>query len=69
MDYVALYLSRDYTLSIVQALREAKDKCQEDGRKVMAKKYQEIEKLMWEQHNVAQSIRNNMDKNGGEYKI
>ena len=69
MDFVALYLSRDYTLSIIQALREAKEKCQEDGRKVMAKKYQEIEKLMWEQHNVAQSIRNNMDKNGGEYKI
>jgi len=69
MDSVALYLSRDYTLSIIQALREAKEKCQNDGRKVMAKKYQDIEKIMWEQHNIAQSIHNNMRKNGGEYKI
>ena len=34
MDYVALYLSRDYTLSIIQALKEAKDKCNDDGRKI-----------------------------------
>lgn len=69
MDSVALYLSRDYTLSIVQALREAKDKCNADGRKIMAKKYQDIERIMWEQHQVAQSIHNNMKKNGGDYII
>lgn len=68
MDYVALYLSRDYTLSIIQALKEAKEKCNEDGRKIMAKKYQEIEKLMWEQHNVAQSIHDNIKENG-DYQI
>jgi len=69
MDSVALFLSRDYTLSIIQALREAKEKCQGDGRNIMAKKYQEIEKIMWEQHNIAQSIHNNMEKNGGDYRI
>jgi len=68
MDYVALYLSRDYTLSIIQALREAKDRCNDDGRKIMAQKYQEIEKLMWEQHNVAQSIHDNIKENG-DYRI
>lgn len=67
MDSIALFLSRDYTLSIIQALKEAKDKCNGDGRTIMAKKYQEIERIMWEQHNVAQSIRNNMDQNGGDY--
>lgn len=68
MDYVALYLSRDYTLSIIQALREAKERCNDDGRKIMSQKYQEIEKIMWEQHNVAQSIHNNIKENG-EYTI
>lgn len=68
MDYVALYLSRDYTLSIIQALREAKERCNEDGRKIMSQKYQEIEKLMWEQHNVAQSIHDNIKENG-DYRI
>ncbi len=53
MDSIALFLSRDYTLSIIQALKEAKDKCNGDGRKIMAQKYQEIERIMWEQHNVA----------------
>ena len=69
MDSVALYLSRDYKLSIVQALREAKEKCTSDGRKVMAKKYKDIERIMWEQHQAAQSIHNNMKKNGGDYII
>ena len=69
MDYVALYLSRDYTLSIIQALREAKERCNDDGRKIMSQKYQEIEKLMWDQHNVAQSIHENIKKNNGDYQI
>ena len=69
MDSVALFLSRDYTLSIIQALREAKEKCNNDGRKIMAKKYQDIEKIMWEQHNVAQSIYNNKERNGGDYVL
>lgn len=34
----------------------------------MAQKYQEIEKLMWEQHNVAQSIHDNIKENG-DYRI
>ena len=69
MDSVALFLSRDYTLSIIQALREAKEKCQGDGRKIMAQKYQDIEKIMWEQHNIAQSIHKNIQENDGEYRI
>ena len=65
MDSVALFLSRDYTLSIIQALREAKEKCQGDGRRIMAKNYEEIERIMWDQYKVSQSIRENMDQNGG----
>ena len=69
MDSVALYLSRDYTLSIIQALKESREKCNKDGRKIMAQKYQEIERIMWEQHNIAQSIHNNMERNGGDYVL
>jgi len=69
MDSVALFLSRDYTLSIIQALREAKERCQGDGRRIMAQKYQDIEKIMWEQHNVAQSIADNIERNDGDYRI
>ena len=69
MDSVALFLSRDYTLSIIEALREAKEKCQGDGRKIMAKKYSKIEHIMWEQYKIAQSIHNNIEQNGGDYRI
>ena len=69
MDSVALFLSRDYTLSIIQALREAKEKCQGDGRRIMAKNYEEIERIMWDQYKVSQSIRENIDQNGGDYVL
>lgn len=69
MDSVALFLSRDYTLSVIQALREAKEKCQGDGRRIMAEKYEEIETILRGQHAIAQSVRENMDRNGGEYTI
>ena len=69
MDSVALFLSRDYALSIIQALREAKEKCQGDGRRIMAKQYEEVETIMRAQYDVAQSIRDNMDRNDGNYKI
>lgn len=69
MDSVALFLSRDYTLSIIQALRESKEKCQGDGRRIMAKNYEEIERIMWDQYKVSQSIRENMDQNGGDYVL
>lgn len=69
MDSVALFLSRDNTLSIIQALREAKEKCQGDGRRIMAKNYEEIERIMWDQYKVSQSIRENMDQNGGDYVL
>lgn len=69
MDSVALFLSRDYTLSIIQALREAKERCQGDGRRIMAEKYEEIETILRGQYAIAQSIRENMDRNGGDYQI
>ena len=69
MDSVALFLSRDYTLSIIQALREVKEKCQGDGRRIMAKNYEEIERIMWDQYKVSQSIRENIDQNGGDYVL
>ena len=68
MDSVALFLSRDYTVSIIQALMEAKEKCQSDGRRIMAQKYEDIEKIMREQHKIAQSIHKNIEKNG-DYRI
>ncbi len=68
MDSVALFLSRDYTLSIIQALREARERCEQDGRRIMAKQYEEVETIMRSQHDIAQSVRENMDRNGGEYK-
>lgn len=69
MDSVALFLSRENTLSIIQALREAKEKCQGDGRRIMAKNYEEIERIMWEQYKVAQSVHENMERNGGDYVL
>ena len=69
MDSVALFLSRDYALSIIQALREAKEKCQGDGRRIMAKQYEEVETIMRAQYEISQSIRENMDRNGGDYSI
>lgn len=69
MDSVALFLSREHTLSIIQALREAKEKCQADGRRIMATQYEDVEAIMRGQYDIAQSIRENMDRNGGDYKL
>ena len=69
MDSVALFLSRDYALSIIQSLREAREKCEGDGRRIMAKQYEEVETIMRAQYEVAQSIRENMDRNGGDYSL
>lgn len=69
MDSVALFLSREHTLSIIQALKEARERCENDGRRIMAKGYSEVETIMRAQHDIAQSIRNNMDHNGGDYSI
>ena len=69
MDSVALFLSREYTLHIIQSLREAKEKCEADGRRIMAKQYGEVETIMRAQHDIAQSIRENMDRNGGDYSL
>ncbi len=69
MDSVALFLSRDNTLQIITALREAKDRCANDGRRIMAKQYAELEEIMRAQYDIARSVRENMDRNGGEYRL
>ena len=69
MDSVALFLSRDYTLNIIQALREAKEKCQGDGRRIMAKQYEEIENIMRAQYEISLSIRENMNRNNNDYLL
>lgn len=69
MDSVALYLSRDYTLSIIQSLKESREKCEADGRRIMAEKYKQIEDIMVAQFKIAQSIADNIEENGGEYKL
>jgi hypothetical protein len=69
MDSVALYLSRDYTLSIIQAVKDAKLKCEGDGRRVMAKQYSDIERILREQHDIAHSINQNIKRNKGEYRL
>ena len=69
MDSVALFLSPEYTLHIIQSLREAKEKCEADGRRIMAKHYEEVETIMRAQYEVSRSIRKNMDRNGGDYQI
>ena len=69
MDSVALFLSREQTLNLIQSLKESKIKCESDGRRIMAKNYERLEEVMRAQYEVAQSIRDNMDRNGGEYQI
>ena len=69
MDSVALFLSTDNTLHLITALREAKDKCANDGRRIMAKQYADLEEIMRAQYDIARSVRENMDRNGGDYSI
>ena len=69
MDSVAFYIDRQNALSLIQALREAKEKCEGDGRRIMAENYANLEGLMRDQYAVAESIRENMDRNGGEYRL
>ena len=69
MDSVALFMSREQALNLIQSLKESKEKCESDGRRVMAKNYARLEEVMRAQYEVAQSIRENMDRNGGDYSI
>ncbi len=69
MDSVAIFLSREQALSLIQSLKESRLKCEADGRRVMAKNYGQLEEIMRGQYEIAQSIRDNMDRNGGEYQI
>lgn len=69
MDSVALFLSQDNTLHIISALRDAKEKCEGDGRRIMAKQYADLEEIMRAQYEIARSVRENMDRNGGEYRL
>lgn len=67
MDSVAFYIDRENALSLIQALKQAKEKCENDGRRIMAENYGNLERIMWEQWSVAESIRENMDRNNGDY--
>ena len=69
MDSVALFLSKENTLCIVRSLREAKEKCQGDGRRIMAKQYEEIENIMRAQYEISLSIRENMNRNNNDYLL
>ena len=67
MDSVAFYIDRQNALSIIQALSEAKERCEADGRRIMAENYKNLEEIVRGQYDVAQSIRENMDRNDGDY--
>ena len=69
MDYVALYLSREYTLSLIQSLKEAKLNRKEDGGEIVSDNYADIECIMREQFAVADSMYRNKKGNGGEFRI
>ena len=69
MDSVAIFLSREQALNLIQSLKESRCKCEQDGRRIMEKNYSELEEIMRGQYEVAQSIRDNMDRNGGDYSI
>ena len=69
MDSVAIFLSREQALNLIQSLKESRRKCEQDGRRIMEKNYSELEEIMRGQYEVAQSIRDNMDRNGGDYSI
>lgn len=67
MDSVAFYIDRQNALSLIQALCEAKERCEGDGRRIMADNYKNLEELMRAQYDVAESIRENLDRNNGDY--
>tara|TARA_B100000427_G_C15371153_1_gene534411 strand:+ start:247 stop:462 length:216 start_codon:yes stop_codon:yes gene_type:complete len=52
---VALFLSREDTLSIIQSLGDSIERCEGDGRLIMANRYKKIYDIMDIQYKVAQN--------------
>lgn len=69
MDFVAFMIDKENALSLVQALHEAAERCENDGRRIMADNYTNLATMMWQQYEVANSIHKNRKKNGGDYII
>ena len=69
MDFVAFMIDKENALSLVQALHEAAERCEKDGRRIMAGNYTNLATLMWQQYEVAASIHKNRERNGGDYII
>ena len=69
MDFVACMIDKENALSLVQALHEAAERCEKDGRRIMASNYTNLATLMWQQYEVAASIHKNRERNDGDYII
>lgn len=69
MDSVAFYIDKYQALSLIQSLRESAEKCDKDGRRIMADNYKKLESMMWQQYLVAESIHENKERNNGDYII
>lgn len=69
MDYVAFMIDKENALSLIQSLHESAEKCEGDGRRIMAANYTKLATLMWQQYEVAASIHKNRESNGGDYII
>lgn len=69
MNYVAFMIDKENALSLIQALHEAAERCEQDGRRIMAGNYTNLAALMWQQYEVAASITKNREQNGGDYII
>ncbi len=60
MQYVALCITTENALSVISALSEMSQRCDEDGRRVMAAKYMELATLFREQYSVSKNFKPNV---------
>ena len=60
MQYVALCVTTENALSVISALSEMSQRCNDDGRRVMAAKYMELAKLFREQYSVSKNFKPNV---------
>ncbi len=56
LKHVALCVTTENALSVISALSEMSQRCDDDGRRVMAAKYKELAKLFREQYNISKSF-------------
>ena len=57
LNHVALCVTTENALSVISALSEMSQRCEEDGRRVMAAKYSELAKLFKEQYSVSRTFK------------